>query len=154
MALSGISQTTDTSNYQSYTPAATTVFTTDPSAAGAAPIISKADAGTVATAVDLGELPSVVANLGANQAGAQTYNAAGLLNSIAQAGQALTPQKIPAADTDIPAYEQDLTDLAVVSTLGTSPGASGIYTPSGSLQDLPIYAANIRNNGSIVNTQA
>jgi hypothetical protein len=154
MALSGISQTTDTSHYQSYTPAATTVFTTDPGTAGAAPPVSKADTGTVATAVDLGELSSVVANLGASQAGAQTYNAAGLLNSVAQAGQAPTPQKIPPADTDIPAYEQDLTDLAVVGTLGASTGTSGIYTPSGSLQDLPIYAANIRSSGSIVNTQA
>ncbi|RXZ38404.1 hypothetical protein D9O50_02390 [Oxalobacteraceae bacterium CAVE-383] len=151
MALSGISQTTDTSAFSSHTPPApTTVFTTEGLPGIAPPVIAKADA---AAPADSEALSSIIANLGNNYAGAQTYNASGQLNSAALSGQAPTAQATPPT----PAYEQDLTDMVVVSAdapVKASDGASGIYTPSGDLQDLPIYVANARTTGTIVNTQA
>jgi hypothetical protein len=153
MALSGISQTTDASAYRSYeqSPTPTTVFTTDGLAGTAPPVIAKADA-TPAVQTDAGDLSSIIANLGKSYAGAQTYNANGLLNSAGLSGQAPISQAAQAT----PDYEQDLTDLAVVNagTLYAPNDDSGIYTPSGDLQDLPIYAVNAKSSGTIVNTQA
>jgi hypothetical protein len=154
MALSGISQTTESSAYRSYeqAPTPTTVFTTDGLAGTAPPVIAKADAPAVAQP-DSGDLSSIIANLGARYAGAQTYNADGRLDSAALSSQAATLQAAPAA----PDYEQDLTDLAVVDAdtrNAPNNASSGIYTPSGDLQDLPIYAVNLRSSGTIVNTQA
>jgi hypothetical protein len=153
MALSGISQTTESSAYRSYeqAPSPTAVFTTDGLAGTAPPVIAKADAPSPVQP-DSGELSSIIANLGKSYAGAQTYNADGLLNSAGLSGPAPTSQAAPAT----PHYEQDLTDLAVVNaaTLYTPNETSGIYTPSGDLQDLPIYAVDVRSSGTIVNTQA
>jgi hypothetical protein len=155
MALSSISQSTESPVYQPYAPVPAVIFTTDPSAPAAAPIIAKANAGTTAAQPDSGDASSVIAKLGANTAGAQTYNASGLLNLTTQAGQASMFGNTSAAN-DSPAYDQDLSDLMVVSAHGATAGASnsaGIYTPSGDMQDLPIYAAK-SSSGSIVNTQA
>jgi hypothetical protein len=153
MALSGISQTTDASAYRSYeqAPTPTTVFTTDGLAGTAPPVIAKADAPAAAQS-DAGDLSSIIANLGKSYAGAQTYNADGLLNSAGLSGQAPALQAAPAT----PDYEHDLTDLTVVhaATLYAPNEASGIYTPSGDLQNLPVYAADVRSSGTIVNTQA
>jgi hypothetical protein len=148
MAISGISQTTDPS-YRLNSPTVTPVpaATTSP--------VDKADAASITSAVSLSDMSSVVSTLGQNYSGTQVYNAAGLLNSIATAGQsASAAPTIPAKGTDIPSYEQDLTDFAVVGTLSSSSGSSGIYTPSGSLQDLPLSAVNDYANGNIINTLA
>jgi hypothetical protein len=161
MALTGVSQTTETTAYQNYAPASASSSTTYPDTAlaanasanaGTAVPLAKVDAATVDAAVDTAGMSSVVANLGANFSGTQLYTATGLLNSMSQAGQAPTAQATPAAGTDIPAYEQDLTDFAVVSTLPVASDTSGIYTPRGSLEGLPTSAANDGGSGQLINT--
>ncbi|HEY4073904.1 MAG TPA: hypothetical protein VGM52_12460 [Herbaspirillum sp.] len=148
MAISGISQTPDPS-YRLNSPTVT------PAPAATTSPVDKADTASIASAVSLGDMSSIVSTLGQNYSGAQVYNAAGLLNSIATAGQsASAAPAVPAKGTDIPSYEQDLTDFAVVGTLSSSTGSAGIYTPSGSLQDLPLFAVNDNANGNIINTLA
>jgi hypothetical protein len=151
MAVSGISQTTDSSyrlNSSTVTPVPAATTTS----------VDKADPASIASAVSLGDMSSIVSTLGQSYSStqtSQTYNAAGLLNSMATAGQLTSAAPtVPAAGADIPSYEQDLTDFTVVSTLSSSSGSSGIYTPSGSLQDLPLYAVNNMANGNIINTLA
>lgn len=149
MAVSGISQAIDTSSSAAYKVNAPVVppVTMSP--------VDKADAGSIASAINLGDMSSIVSTLGQGYSGALTYNAAGLLNAMSTAGQAtLAAPAIPAAGTNVLIYSQDLTNLTVVSTLPSSPSSSGIYTPSGSLQSLPWSAANNRANGNIVNTLA
>ncbi|MDB5989758.1 MAG: hypothetical protein JWQ10_1161 [Herbaspirillum sp.] len=148
MAVSGISQTIDTSGatYKVNAPVVPPV-TMSP--------VDKADAGSIASAINLGDMSSIVSTLGQGYSGALTYNAAGLLNSMATAGQAASAvPAIPAIGANVLLYSQDLTDLTVVSTLPSSPSNSGIYTPSGSLQSLPSFAANDSFNSNIVNTLA
>ena len=153
MAVNAVSQTTDSSIYQHYTPAPTTVFTTDGLAGTAAPVTVKTDA--AASSADAETLSSIIAKLGSRHTDAQqTYNASGLLNSSPLAGQA----SISKAGMATPAYDEDLTGFAVVNA-GTERGSavdstSGVYTAAGDLQNLPIYAADIKNAGGIVNTQA
>ncbi|HEY4072289.1 MAG TPA: hypothetical protein VGM52_04215 [Herbaspirillum sp.] len=153
MALSGISQSIEPTAYRSYeqSPNSTAVFTTDGLPGTAPPVIAKTDA-PAAAQPGTGDLSSIIANLGKSYAGAQTYNADGRLNSAGLSGQAPAAQAVPA----LPEYQQDLSDLAVVNagTLYSPDDASGIYTPSGDLQDLPIYAVNAKGSGTIVNTQA
>lgn len=149
MALSGVSQATDTSLYQPHAPAPTTVFTTEGPTGAAAPAIAKTDA------ADADALSSIIAKLGGKYTdGQQTYNASGLLNSAAPAGQAQVSQAGLAIAA--PTYEQDFTDFAVVNAESdnSSNNDSGVYTAAGDLQNLPIYAANARNAGGIVNTHA
>lgn len=146
MALSGVSQATDTSIYQPHTPAPTTVFSTDGLTGAAAPAVAKTDA------ADAEALSSIIAKLGGKYTDAQqTYNASGLLNSASLAGQAQAALAIAA-----PSYEQDFTDFAVVNAESESASGndSGVYTATGDLQNLPISAFNVRNAGGIVNTQA
>src|ERR1700712_1415699 len=117
MAVSGISQVIDSSStiYKINAPAVPPV-TMLPE--------NKADAGSIASTDNLGDISSIVSTLGQRYSGALTYNAAGLLNSTATAGQAAPAS--PAAGTNIPLYSQDLTDLTVVSTIPSSPNNSGI----------------------------
>lgn len=150
MALSGVSQATDTSLYQPHAPAPTTVFSTDGLTGAAAPAVAKTDA--AAAASDAEALSSIIAKLGGKYTDAQqTYNASGLLNSASLAGQAQAALAIAA-----PSYEQDFTDFAVVNAESESASGndSGVYTATGDLQNLPISAANVRNAGGIINTQA
>lgn len=153
MAINAVSQTTDTSVYQHYTPAPTTVFTTDGLAGAAAPVIAKTDASV--PSADSEMLSSVIANLGSrNKDAQQTYNASGLLNFSPLAGQASISQ----VGTATPAYDEDLTGFVVVNA-GMEWGSafdstSGVYTATGDLQTLPMYAADVRNAGGIVNTYA
>jgi hypothetical protein len=148
MAVSGISQVIDSSStiYKINAPAVPPV-TMFPE--------NKADAGSIASTDNLGDMSSIVSTLGQRYSGALTYNAAGLFNSAATTGQAASAAPaIPTADTNILLYSQDLTDLTVVSTPPSSPSSSGIYTPSGTLQSLPSFAANDSSHGNIVNTVA
>src|ERR1700704_5473523 len=101
MAVSGISQTIDTSSatYKVNAPVVPPV-TMSP--------VDKADAGSIASAINLGDMSSIVSTLGQGYSGALTYNAAGLLNAMASAGQAAAAlPAIPAGGGNGPLYLQD-----------------------------------------------
>ena len=151
MAVNAVSQATDTSVCQHYTPAPTTVFMTDGLAVAAVPVTAKMDAS--APPAESETLSSVIAELGSrNKEAQQTYNAFGRLNFSLPAGHA----SISKLRTATPAYHEDLTDCLAVSK---EPGSafdskSRVYTATGDLQNLPMYAADVRNAGGIVNTYA
>ncbi|HEY8099257.1 MAG TPA: hypothetical protein VIF82_00740 [Burkholderiaceae bacterium] len=100
------------------------------------PIVKTADPGLVQTAVELAANASAIASLGNSGTALQTYDAAGLLNSIAQAGSApSTSIPVPSSGTDTQTEGQQLIDQSVVGTLPSDPGTSGIYSSAGTVQN-------------------
>jgi hypothetical protein len=117
------------SNTSGYSPSTT--------GTGSAPAIAAASVGEVQTAVALSANAGVIATLGNFGLAVQTYNAAGLLNTIAQAGNAPSePMPVPATGTDTQTLTQQTQDQNVVGTLPSDAATSGIYNSSGSLQPL------------------
>lgn len=109
-----------------------------PAPGAAASVAATSDPGLPQAAATLAADAGVVASLGGTSVGGLTYNAAGLLDAIAQAGAASSPPPAGAADP------QQSLDQAVAATLPPSPATSGIYTSSGLLQALP--AASVTSN--------
>lgn len=104
---------------------------------GGTPVAQTNNAGLAQTAVDLAAAGSVVATLGGGASAPLTYDAAGLLNTLVQAGTA--PSSVPPASSSgsTPQSAQNSTDQAILNTLPVNAAAAGVYTPSGTLQALP-----------------
>jgi len=100
------------------------------------PVVQTADAGLAQTAVSLSAEGNIVATLGGGSSSSLTYDAAGLLNSLVQAGTA-TSSAQTSGNSSNPATAQNSTDQGIVSTLSASPTTSGVYNSSGTLQGLP-----------------
>lgn len=83
-------------------------------------------------ATDLSIDASVVVAFGGSSNSALTYNAAGLLNSLAQAG---TDMALPPSAGD--ALHGPTTEQAIIGALTGDPQTSGFYTASGALLGLP-----------------
>ena len=98
-------------------------------------VVQTANAGLAQTAVSLSAEGNIVATLGGGSSSSLTYDAAGLLNSLAQAGTA-TSSVQTAGNSSNPATAQNSTDQGIVSTLTSSPTTSGVYNSSGTLQGL------------------
>lgn len=93
------------------------------------------DLGLVQTSVDLSGTADIIASFGTTGTDVQTYTAAGLLNSISQAGNSpSTSPVIPAQGTDTQSLVQQSTDQGVIGSLASDPMTSGIYSSSGMLQ--------------------
>lgn len=109
-----------------------------PSTGTAAISVAKtADTGLAQTAVNLSSEANVVATLGGGSPSAVTYDAAGLLNILIQAGAA--PSITQGADNSAnpQTTARNSTDQSIVNTLSSDSATSGIYSSSGALQGLP-----------------
>jgi hypothetical protein len=116
-------------------------------------VAKTSDSGLAQTAVSLSAAGSIVATLGGGSSSPLTYDAAGLLNSLVQAGTA--PTSAQTASTQ--ATAQNSTNQGSVSTLSTSPTTSSVYNSSGSLQGLPSntsanWASMLKANPSLAST--
>lgn len=110
-----------------------------PSTSGAAsvPNIASASSAMVQTAVDLSATAGVIATLGASGTTVQTYDAAGLLNAIAHAGNASsTSIPVPPSGTDTQLQAQQQVNQGIVGTLPSDAASSGIYNSAGTVQNL------------------
>lgn len=99
---------------------------------GANSVAQTSDTGLTQIAINLSIAGNIVATLGGRYSSSQTYNAAGLLNSLVQAGTA--PASAQTTSNIDPQTAQDTTNQGIVGTLLTSPVTSGVYNSSGSLQ--------------------
>lgn len=109
--------------------------TSKPSATTAA--VTQTDkTGLARVATDLTLDASVVIAFGGSANSALTYNAAGLLNTLTQAGTVAAPAEFPEADTGTESFVQQAMDQAIVGSLSTSPTSTGIYTADGGFQGL------------------
>ncbi|HSY26545.1 MAG TPA: hypothetical protein VK832_03495 [Burkholderiaceae bacterium] len=131
MSISSISTATP-ATYQ-YTPTTSTSTNSTES-----PVVASSDPGLAEEVSALSTTASIVATLGTTStSSAQTYDAAGLYNSIAQAGTttSTTPTiAVPAAGSNTQVSAQQSLNSAIVSALPNSSTASGFYTGSGVLQ--------------------
>jgi len=103
--------------------------------ASAAPVAASRNAAALSSeAVDLWAQSAVVATLGGSGSGASVYSAAGLLNTLAQAGVSEETIAVPNAgsDTDSSQLAQQALDQGILSAYSAAAGASGIYTAGGS----------------------
>lgn len=94
------------------------------------------DAALPAQAVGLSADAGVIATLGGASSSLQTYDAAGLLNTLVGAGQPVADALNIEAGSDVGAVAQDLTDSGVTALLSSDAASSGIYSASGGLQSL------------------
>jgi len=116
------------SNASGYLPASTEA---------GSPLVSGTNPGLAQTAVSLAANSGVIATLGATSSTFQTYDAAGLLNTIAQSGVApSTAIPVPASGTDTQSLEQQLLNQGIANSLPTNTSPSGIYTSSGTLTSM------------------
>lgn len=109
--------------------------TPTPSASAAA-VTQTEKAGLARVATDLTIDASVVIAFGGSANSALTYNAAGLLNTLSQAGTVAAPPEVPEAGTSTESFVQQAMNQAIVGNLSTSPTSTGIYTADGSFQGL------------------
>lgn len=103
--------------------------------ASAAPVAASRNAAALSSeAVDLSAQSAVVATLGGSISGAPVYSAAGLLNTLAQAGVSEETIAVPKAgsDTDSSQLAEQVLDQGILSAYAAAAGASGIYTAGGS----------------------
>ncbi len=103
------------------------------------PLVSRtSDASLASQATSLSAESAVVASLGGSS-GVAVYTPAGLLNSLAQAGTATEPVAVPAngSNVDTSQTAQQAQDQGVLNSLASTPAQSGIYTGTGTLQNLP-----------------
>lgn len=97
-------------------------------------VVPTNDLGLVQTSVDLSSTADIIASFGTTGTDVQSYTAAGLLNSISQAGSApSTSPAIPAPGSDTQSLIQQSTDQGIIGTLASDPTTSGIYSSSGML---------------------
>ncbi|MGA8863264.1 MAG: hypothetical protein WB444_05585 [Gallionella sp.] len=108
-----------------------------PTSTAANPVLQTSIPGLAQSAVSLSVQEGIVATLGGNSASPVTYDAAGLLNALIQAG---TPnQSAPTTSnvTSPQAAAQNQVNQDIANALPSSPAASGIYNASGTIQGLP-----------------
>ena len=98
--------------------------------AGNTAVAQTTQSGLVQTAIDLASAGGMIATLGGSAYAPLTYNAAGLLNTFAQAG---TVSSGGSSGTSA----QNSTDMAIVDMLPANSVAAGVYNSSGTLQGLP-----------------
>jgi hypothetical protein len=139
MSISSISTATP-ATYQ-YSPSASTSST-------ASPVVASNDPGLAQQASALSIDAGIVATLGTAQGtSAQTYDAAGLYNSIAQAGTSTGPAiTVPAAGGNSQEVAQQALNSSVVSGLPSSNTESGFYSGTGVLQSATPDSANLTAN--------
>lgn len=107
------------------------------SSASSTSVARTSDAALPAQAVELAANEGIVATLGGASSSLQTYDAAGLLNTLVSAGSApAAPLSIQAGE-DTGTLAQDLTDAGISALLPGDPATAGIYGASGGLQSLP-----------------
>jgi hypothetical protein len=124
-------------------------YTPPVSTGSASPVVASTDPGLAQQVGALSSTEGIVATLGSAPAISQTYNAAGLYNSIAQAGTSTAPAlTIPTAGsgTSSQVEAQQSLDSAVVATLPNSSVNSGFYTGTGVLQSASTDGANLTAN--------
>ncbi|MFI4941188.1 MAG: hypothetical protein ACHP7O_12715 [Burkholderiales bacterium] len=137
MSISSISSASPT--YQ-YTPPVTTD-------ASASPVVASTDPGLAQEVGALTTTGGIVATLGAASTATQTYDAAGLYNSIAQAGTSTTtPVAVPAAGTNTQVSAQQSLDSSIVGSLPSSSVESGLYSGAGVLQSASSNSAALTSN--------
>ena len=95
------------------------------------------DAVLPSIAVSLSAQSSVVASLGGHGASAQVYTAAGLLNSIVQAGSLPEPVVAPPPGSPTQGLAQQQQDQLIADSLVAGALGSGLYTGAGLLQSSP-----------------
>jgi hypothetical protein len=143
MSISSISAATP-ATYQ-YTPT-----TSASTSSTASPVVASSDPGLAQQVSALSTTAGIVATLGTTStSSAQTYDAAGLYNSIAQAGTttSTTPTiAVPAAGSNTQGTAQQSLNSAIVSALPNSSTASGFYTGSGVLQSTASDSATLTAN--------
>ena len=127
----------------SSTAATTAATTATTSTSTAQSSVAKTSTGTVASAVSLAGDASVVATIGAGGTSTTTYSAAGLLNSIVDAGAAPSVT-VPSIGTDTSQVAQLANDAGVVDTLSTSASGSGEYSANSTLKNLSAAHAGQR----------
>jgi len=115
------------------------------------------NSGLVQTAASLAYNGNIVATLGSGSVSSLTYDAAGLLNSILQAGTSSAPAQTTGKNSSAQVTARSSTDQGIVNTLSTSASASGVYTSSGSLQGLPSgtsanWASALKANPGLAST--
>jgi hypothetical protein len=138
------------STISSATSSSLNAYTAATTSAAGSTVAKTADAELAQTAVSLSAEASVVATLGGGLSSAVTYDAAGLLNTFTQAGSAPSATQTADNSANPQAAAQNSTDQGIVSTLPSDPATSGIYSSSGSLNDLP---SNVSSNwASILKT--
>lgn len=95
------------------------------------------------TAVSLSGQSAVVATLGGWTAGTGMYSAAGLLDTLSQAGVDAEPVTVPTkgSDTDSSNAAQQALNQGIVSTMASSASGSGVYTGAGSVNGLSEQAS-------------
>jgi hypothetical protein len=146
MSVSSISSLNPAS-YQSTTPS----VTSNSSASASSPVVPSNDPGLAQQVSALSTTASVVATLGSYSTNdALTYDAAGLYNSIAQAGQSATTTpaaSTPAASTTAASATTTPATTSTTSTAATGTG-SGYYNGSGVLQSDPASSSNLTANWS------
>ena len=120
-----------------------------PTASGSAsPVVASTDPGLAQEVGALSTTAGVVATLGTSTS-SDTYDAAGLYNSIAQAGTSTstTPTvTVPSAGSNVQQAAQQSTDSSIVGSLPSSSAASGFYTGSGVLQSASTNSATYTAN--------
>lgn len=138
MSISSIGAATP-ATYQ-YSPTVSTIGT-------ASPVVTSSNPGLAQEASALATDAGIVATLGSAQAtSAQTYDAAGLYNSIAQAGTSTGPAiTVPAGGNSQEVAQQAL-NSSVVSGLPSSSAESGFYSGSGVLQSAIPGSADLTAN--------
>ncbi len=145
--MSTISNVSSSSSYGYSLPASNTA---------ANPVAQTSNSGLVQEAASLSAIGNIVTTLGGGSTSSLTYDAAGLLNTLVQAGTASSSSQTTANSAN-PASAQNSTDQGIVNTLATSSTASGVYTSSGSLQGLPsntsaTWASALKNNPGLAST--
>lgn len=108
-----------------------------PAASATGSTVAQSDrAGLSRVATDLALDASVVIAFGGANGSALTYNAAGLLNTLAQAGTVPQPLEIPENGADTDSLVRQAAEQAIAGTLPASPTAAGVYTATGTFQGL------------------
>ena len=108
------------------------------------PTVSSAVAGALsADAVSLSAESAVVASLGGST-GASVYTPSGLLDTLQQAGTAAEAVNVPVdgSKVDTSGTAQQAQDQGVLSSLASTPSASGVYTGAGTVSGLSAQASS------------
>lgn len=104
--------------------------------ANSAPIAKTADPELAQTAVELAANASAISSFGNAGSALHVYDAAGILNSIAQAGSTpSTATPTSSSNTDAQTENQQSLAQGVISTPASDPTTSGIYNSSGTTQN-------------------
>lgn len=140
MSVSSISSL-NPATYQTTTPSVTSA-----NSSASSPVVPSNDPGLAQQVSALSTTAGVVATLGTYSTNdALTYDAAGLYNSIAQAGQSSTTT--PAATTPASSTTTVSTTPTTTTTSGTgSTGTSGYYDGTGVLQSDTSSTSNLSAN--------